>query len=161
MRHDNDTIPREGEHMNIRKYASAALVTLAMTGCATPGPQPGEIEIRRGVIEQITAVQIQSNHHQGVGAVVGGLAGLGIGSLIGGGTGRDVAMIVGTIGGALAGNEVQKKHDRPVPGQQIIVRAANGVLVAVTQPVGPSLQVGQRVFIEGNGDGARVVPTEF
>lgn len=146
--------------MNIRKYATAVLVTLAAAGCAAPGPQPGEIEIRRGVIEQITAVQIPSNHHQGVGAVVGGLAGLGIGSLIGGGTGRDVAMVVGTIGGALAGNEVQKKHDQPVAGQQIIVRASNGVLVAITQPAAANLRVGQRVFIEGNGDAARVVPQQ-
>ncbi|MGB2815920.1 MAG: glycine zipper 2TM domain-containing protein [Burkholderiaceae bacterium] len=146
--------------MNIRKYASVVLVTLGLASCAAPGPQPGEIEIRRGVIEQITAVQIGTNHHQGVGAVVGGLAGLGVGSLIGGGTGRDVAMVVGAVGGALAGNEVQKKHDQPVPGQQIIVRTSNGVLVAVTQPIGPNLRVGQRVFIEGNGDGARVVPQQ-
>ena len=66
--------------------------------------QPGEMEIRQGVIEQMMPVQIQSNHHRGVGAIVGGLGGLGIGSLIGGGTGRDVAMVVGALGGALALN---------------------------------------------------------
>ena len=146
--------------MNIRTWAGGVLVALALAGCATSGPQPGEVEIRRGVVEQVTAVQIPSNHHQGLGAVVGGLAGLGVGSLIGGGTGRDVAMVVGTLGGALAGNEVQKKHDQPVAGQQIIVRTTNGVLVAVTQPAAQSLRVGQRVFIEGNGDGARVVPQQ-
>lgn len=142
--------------MNLSKYASIVVVTLGLVACATPGPQPGEVEIRQGVIEQITPVQISSNHHQGVGAVVGGLAGLGIGSLIGAGTGRDVAMVVGTVGGALAGNEVQKKRDQPVPGQQIIVRTTNGVLVAVTQPAQADLRVGQRVYIEGSGDGARV-----
>ena len=146
--------------MNIGKWAASAVTILGLAACAAPGPQPGEIEIRRGVIEQITAVQIASNHHQGVGAVVGGLAGLGIGSLIGGGTGRDVAMVVGAVGGALAGNEVQKKHDQPIAGQQIIVRTTNGVLVAVTQPVGPSLRVGQRVYLEGNGDATRVVPQQ-
>jgi len=92
--------------------------------------------------------------------VVGGLAGLGIGSLIGGGTGRDVAMVLGTIGGAVVGNEVQRKHDRPVLGQQIIVRTNNGVLVSVTQPASAALRVGQRVYIEGGGDGARVVPQQ-
>ena len=146
--------------MKIGKIGSIVVLTLALASCAVPGPQPGEIEIRRGVVEQITAVQIQSNHHQGLGAVVGGLAGLGVGSLIGGGTGRDVAMIAGAVGGALTGNEIQKKHDQPVPGQQVIVRTTNGVLVAVTQPVGPSLRIGQRVYIEGNGDGARVVPQQ-
>jgi len=144
--------------MTVRTITASLVVAFALAACATPGPPPGEVEIRRGTIEQITAVQLQSNHHQGVGAVVGGLAGLGIGSLIGGGTGRDVAMVAGTIGGALVGNEVQKKHDQPVPGQQIIVRTSNGVLVAVTQPVNAGLRVGQRVYIEGNGDGARVIP---
>ena len=145
---------------NFLKQVSAALVVLTLAACAAPGPQPGEIEIRRGVIEQITSVQIDTNQHQGVGAVVGGLAGLGIGSLIGGGTGRDVAMVLGTIGGAVVGNEVQKKHDRPVLGQQIIVRTSSGVLVSITQPASASLRVGQRVYIEGNGDGARVVPQQ-
>jgi len=145
---------------NVLKQFSAALVVLTLAACAAPGPQPGEIEIRRGVIEQITSVQIDTNQHQGVGAVVGGLAGLGIGSLIGGGTGRDVAMVLGTIGGAVVGNEVQKKHDRPVVGQQIIVRTSSGVLVSITQPASAALRVGQRVYIEGSGDGARVVPQQ-
>lgn len=144
--------------MNIRGCASSVLFAMALAGCATPGPQPGELEIRRGVVEQISAAEISSSHHQGVGAVVGGLAGLGLGSLIGGGTGRDVAMVVGTIGGALAGNEVQKKHDKPVAGQQIVVRTSSGVLVAITQPGQSGLRVGQRVYIEGSGDSARVLP---
>jgi len=138
--------------------ATLLIIVLGLSACASPGSQPGEMEIRQGVIEQISSVQLPSNHHQGVGAIVGGLAGLGIGSLIGGGTGRDVAMVAGTIGGALVGNEVQKKHDQPIPGQQIIVRTARGVLVAVTQPVNPSLRVGQHVYVQGNGEGARVTP---
>jgi outer membrane lipoprotein SlyB len=145
----------------MRRIASSALAcvfALGLTACATQGAQPGEMEIRRGTIEQINATQIQTNQHQGVGAVVGGLAGLGIGSLIGGGTGRDVAMVAGTIGGALLGNEVQKKHDQPIPGQQIFVRTNSGVLVSITQPTNAALRVGQRVYIEGSGEGARVIP---
>ena len=134
-----------------------ALVLLA--GCAsTGGNQPGEMDIRSGVIEQIENVQIDSNHHRGVGAVVGGLSGLGIGSLIGGGTGRDVAMVVGAVGGAVAGNEVQKKHDAPKPGQRIIVRTTGGVLVSITQPPYPGLMKGQKVYIEGNGEDSKVRP---
>jgi outer membrane lipoprotein SlyB len=136
----------------------ALAVIFLVSACATPGPTPGAVEIQRGVIEQITATQIPTNHHQGLGAVMGGLAGLGIGSLIGGGTGRDVAMVAGAIGGAVVGNEVQKKHDKPIAGQQIIVRLSSGVLVQITQPVGPSLRVGQRVYIEGSGENARVIP---
>jgi len=105
-------------------------------------------------------VQLESNHHRGLGAIVGGLGGLGIGSLIGGGTGRDVAMVAGALGGALLGNDIQKKHDQPVQGQQIIVRVRSGVLVSVTQPVDPNLRTGQRVYIEGSGEGARVIPQQ-
>lgn len=144
--------------LQLSRFFLALTLTALLAACAAPGVQPGEMEIRRGTVEQITGVSIQSNQHQGIGAVVGGLAGLGIGSLIGAGTGRDVAMVLGTVGGALAGNEVQKKHDQPIPGQQIIVRTTNGVLVSVTQPINPAIRMGQRVYIEGNGDGARVIP---
>ena len=101
----------------ISSYISAMALALTLAACAAPGGQPGEMEIRTGVIEQITPVQIGTNHHSGVGAVVGGLAGLGIGSLIGAGTGR----------------------------------------VSVTQPTNPNLNQGQRVYIEGSGEDARVV----
>lgn len=141
----------------VSSYTFAGFLALMLTAGQATGQQPGQTEIRQGVIEQITLVQIQSNHHRGIGAIVGGLGGLGIGSLIGAGTGRDVAMVVGTLGGALVGNEIQKKHDQPLPGQQIIVRVKSGVLVAVTQPTDPNLKIGQRVYIEGNGEGARVI----
>ncbi|MGB2815921.1 MAG: glycine zipper 2TM domain-containing protein [Burkholderiaceae bacterium] len=144
----------------MRKLVRWFFAALLLGGFSLPllAQTPGELEIRQGVIEQITATQTQSNHHRGVGAVVGGLGGLGIGSLIGGGTGRDVAMVVGTIGGALLGNETQKRYDQPQSAQQVIVRVRSGVLVAVTQPVDARLRVGQRVYIEGSGEGARVVP---
>ena len=139
-------------------YARANVLVLALAVIPVLAQQPGEIEIRQGVIEQITQMNLPTNHHRGLGAIVGGLGGLGIGSLIGGGTGRDVAMVAGALGGALMGNEIQKKRDQPEPGQQIIVRLRNGVLVQITQPANPGLQVGQRVYVEGNGEGARVVP---
>ena len=141
----------------IVSYFSALALGLILTACAVPGTQQGELEIRSGVIEEINWVQIESPHQSGIGAVVGGLTGLGVGSLIGGGSGRDVAMVLGAVGGAFAGNEVQKKYDQPVQGQQIIVRGNNGVLISVTQPVNPNLYKGQKVYVEGNGEGARVV----
>jgi len=142
----------------VRCYGLATLLAFVLTAGQAFAQQPGEMEIRQGVIEQITEVQLPTNHHRGLGAIIGGLGGLGIGSLIGGGTGRDVAMVAGTLGGALLGNNVQKRYDQPVPGQQIIVRVKSGVLVEITQPADQSLRIGQRVYIEGNGEGARVIP---
>ena len=69
-------------------YLFAGLLALMLTAVQAFGQQPGDMEIRQGVIEQITEVQLQSNQHRGVGAIIGGLGGLGIGSLIGAGTGR-------------------------------------------------------------------------
>ena len=142
----------------LSSYAFASLLALILAGGQAFGQQPGEMEIRQGVIEQITQMDLPTNQHRGLGAIIGGLGGLGIGSLIGGGTGRDVAMVAGTLGGALLGNEVQKRRDQPEPGQQIIVRVKSGVLVQITQPLNPNLRVGQRVYIEGHGESARVVP---
>lgn len=143
---------------SLRSFGHASLFALVAAGCAAPPTTYEPPEIRQGVIEQITPVNLPSNHNQGLGAVLGGAAGLGLGSLIGAGTGRDVAMVAGAIGGAIVGNEVQKNNAQPIPGQQIIVRTGSGVLVAVTQPMGPYLQVGQRVYLQGNGENTRVIP---
>ena len=137
----------------------AVLCSAWLAGCAAPGPSPGEMEIRTGTIEQITMTEMKSNHDAGLGAIVGGIAGAGLGSLIGAGTGRDVAIAAGAILGAVGGNYAQKQYyDKPQPAQQIYVRLANGVLVEVTQPVNPSLFQGQKIFLEGSGQDARVVP---
>ena len=144
----------------LSSYSFVVLLAFALIAGKASAQQPGEMEIRQGVIEQITETQLQTNQHRGLGAIIGGLGGLGIGSLIGAGTGRDVAMVAGTLGGALLGNNVQKRYDQPTPGQQIIVRVKSGVLVQITQPLDPNLRPGQRVYIEGNGEGARVVPQQ-
>ncbi len=127
-----------------------------IAGCAAPSQAP--VEIRQGRIEQITMVQLEHPHQLGVGAILGGLGGAGIGSLIGGGTGRDVAIAVGAIAGAVGGNYAEQKYAEKKPGQQIVVRLNSGVLVVVTQPVNPALRSGQRVYVEGTGANASVVP---
>jgi len=135
--------------------ALALFVTLGLTACAPTTPS-APLEIRSGVIQQISVTQIASSHDAGVGAVIGALGGLGVGALIGSGTGKAVAMVLGAVGGAVGGNEIQKHYDKPVAGQQIFVRTSSGVLVTVTQPTG-NLHVGQKVYIEGAGTEARVV----
>jgi outer membrane lipoprotein SlyB len=142
----------------------AVLGVLALVGCGSTGGggmmggSPAPVEIRTGVIEQITDTTVKSEHDKGVGAIIGGIAGAGLGSLIGAGTGRDVAIAAGAIAGVIGGNVAQNKFfDKPEPAQLIIVRLTSGVLVAVTQPPNPSLARGMRVYIEGQGHEARVV----
>lgn len=146
----------------ILSWLSLTLMTVLISACSAVGSTDGgagEIEIRSGKIEQISLTQMQTNHDSGVGAVLGGLGGLALGSLIGGGTGRDVAMVAGALAGAAGGNYAEKKkYDQPVEAQQIIVRVSSGVLVSVTQPINPSLAKGSKVYIQGSGNDARVVP---
>ncbi|MFL8988481.1 glycine zipper 2TM domain-containing protein [Pseudomonas sp. QLc11A] len=146
----------------ILSWLSVTLMTVLISACSAVGSTDGgagEIEIRSGKIEQISLTQMQTNHDSGVGAVLGGLGGLAVGSLIGGGTGRDVAMVAGALAGAAGGNYAEKKkYDQPVEAQQIIVRVSSGVLVSVTQPINPSLTKGSKVYIQGSGNDARVVP---
>jgi outer membrane lipoprotein SlyB len=134
-----------------------ALSLGACAGAGGGGYQAPE-EVRQGVIEQITPVQIDSDKKLGVGAIVGGIAGAGIGSLFGAGTGKDLMIAAGAISGAVGGQYMENKYDKPKPGQQIVVRLSSGVLVVVTQPEDPSLQPGQRVYVEGSGQSAKVVP---
>jgi outer membrane lipoprotein SlyB len=146
----------------IASWLTVTLLGLVLGGCAAVGAGgggAGEMEIRSGKIEQITQTQMQTNHDSGVGAILGGIGGLGLGSLIGKGTGRDVAMVAGALAGAAGGNYVEKKkYDQPVDAQQIIVRTHSGVLVQVTQPINPMLKKGMNVYVEGAGNEARVVP---
>ena len=49
----------------------------------------------------------------GAGGLMGGIAGAAIGSTIGGGTGTAAAMLLGTIGGAIVGNNIEANGQRP------------------------------------------------
>ena len=148
-------------------YAQCIAFTaaLVLAGCGSTGGgmmgggSPPPVEIRTGVVEQVTATEVKGTHDQGLGAIVGGIAGAGLGSLIGAGTGRDVAIAAGAIAGAIGGNVAQNRlFEKPQPAQQVIVRLSSGVLVAITQPPNPAIARGMRVYVEGQGHDARVVP---
>jgi len=87
---------------------------------AAQGHQSEVIEIWMGVIEQITSVDLPSSHHASVGEIKG------FGGLVDVGTERGVSMALDTLGGAFASNEIQKKHDQPIPGQEFIVHLSSG-----------------------------------
>lgn len=140
----------------------AMIITVSLAGCAGGGMggSSAPAEIRQGRIEQITAVELDHPHQIGVGAILGGVGGAALGSLIGAGTGRDVAIAVGAIAGAAGGQYAQNRYQSRQPGQQIVVRLNSGVLVVVTQKSNPALFVGQRVYVEGSGPDATVLPQQ-
>ena len=144
---------------HVGKLLTATVIALFLTACASPGGNaPSDVEIRTGTVAQVNLTTVKSNHDQGVGAILGGIAGAGIGSLIGAGTGRDVAIAAGAIAGALGGNYAQQKfYDQPQAAQQVFVRLQSGVLLSITQPVNPNIVPGARVYVEGTGIDARVI----
>ena len=145
----------------------ALLAATTITGCANSDVYSGDVytkdrakqvqTVSYGTIISTRPVKIQADENSLVGTIGGAVVGGLLGSTVGGGTGRDVAMVLGSIGGAVAGQAIQQRYDKPVQGQQIIVRTTSGVLVSISQPTNPNLRKGEKVYIEGSGEDARVV----
>jgi outer membrane lipoprotein SlyB len=127
--------------------ASAAL----LGGCAYPEPYPvydRPVVAQRteyGVVEAIDLYHPGSRAPIGLGAIIGGVAGGIIGHQFGGGSGNTAATIVGALGGAAVGNEVERSNaaDR----YRVIVRLDSGGTLGLDQVGQGELRVGDRVRI--------------
>lgn len=99
-----------------------------------------------GVVESVTPVK-KKGQGTGVGAVAGGVLGGVVGHQAGGGTGKDAMTVIGAIGGAVAGNEVEKRA-RAETVYQVQLRMDDGSKRTLTLG---SAQVakGDRVAVEG------------
>jgi outer membrane lipoprotein SlyB len=131
--------------------ASALFAALALTGC---GPQPTYQVVqspppaRVGTVESLREV-VEQKDPGGAGLIVGALAGGGLGSLVGGGTGRTVATVVGAVGGAYAGNQIEKSQTQVV--YQIGIRYDDGSWATIRQSVPTGLRIGDRVRVTDYG----------
>lgn len=79
-----------------------------------------------------------------MGAVGGGLVGGLLGRQMGGGHGRDAMTVLGAIGGAVAGNAIEK-NEKKVRTYQIAIRFADGSTRLVTQDNAPIWRIGEKV----------------
>lgn len=79
------------------------------------------------------------------GAVVGGL----VGNQVGDGRGKDVATVVGVVGGAFAGNAIEK-NAKKTKRYDIVVRMEDGSERTLSQVTDPMLVNGQKVKIEND-----------
>ena len=82
----------------------------------------------------------------GVGAVAGGVVGGLIGNKVIGGT---AATAIGAVGGAVAGNNLERNHREGVAGYHVNVRLDNGVTRTFDQTQVGGLHVGDRVRVQG------------
>ncbi|MEP7057681.1 MAG: glycine zipper 2TM domain-containing protein [Caldimonas sp.] len=82
----------------------------------------------------------------GVGAVAGGVVGGVLGHEVFGGT---AATAIGAVGGAVAGNNLERNHREGVAGYTVSVRLNNGGSRSFSQTQVGGLHVGDRVRVQG------------
>ena len=100
-----------------------------------------------GVVETVIETE-KPGDGSGVGIAGGALGGAVIGKQFGNGRGQDALTILGAIGGAIAGHQVEKKV-RATKVYEVRVRMEDGSIRSVNQTTAPSWRSGDRVRLEG------------
>lgn len=98
-----------------------------------------------GVIESVREIE-KKGEGSGLGAAVGGVAGGLLGRQTGGGRGKDVMTVLGAIGGAFAGNAVEK-NVKTAKSYEIAIRFDDGSSRLLTQDNPPAWRPGERVRV--------------
>ena len=69
---------------------------------------------------------------------------------MGSGSGKDAATVVGIVGGALIGNEIEKRQQSAPDFIRVAVRFDNGTQRSFDYAQAVDLRVGDRVRVEGD-----------
>jgi outer membrane lipoprotein SlyB len=91
---------------------------------------------------------ITETHASGVGAVAGGALGGVLGHQFGKGDGKKAMTVLGAVGGAVAGHQVEKAHNAKVVGYRVQVQLDNGETRTFEPKELDGLKVGDRVRVE-------------
>lgn len=127
--------------------------TAARTTVAKAEPAPAhEVCLTCGVVVSVKAVTVQGQE-TGVGAVGGGAVGALVGSQVAGRGNHTVGGLLGAIGGALIGHQVEK-HARQATAWDVRLRMDDGTERTLRQS--RAWRVGERVDV--NGQTLRALP---
>jgi len=99
-----------------------------------------------GVVLEVNVTE-EEGKGSGVGVVAGGVVGGLVGNQVGQGTGRDLATIAGVVGGAFAGNKIEKQAKK-TKSYDITVEMDDGSERVYRQATVPDMVKGQKVKIE-------------
>ena len=102
-----------------------------------------------GVVEAVNEVTVEPKGSGG-GAVTGGIVGGIIGNQIGKGATRDIATLLGAVGGAYAGNHIEKTV-KDAKRYDVIVRFEDGSTRTFSSDTPPAWQSGDRVRLQNGG----------
>ncbi|HCQ47298.1 MAG TPA: hypothetical protein DIW53_11155, partial [Achromobacter sp.] len=96
-----------------------------------PAPAPAQQACQScGVVETIRQVQVpvKDNSDHLVGTIGGGVVGGVVGNQFGGGSGKTALTVLGAVGGALAGREVERniRQQQTVTHYELTVRMSDG-----------------------------------
>ena len=84
----------------------------------------------------------------GAGAVIGGVLGAVVGNQFGHGAGRAGMTGVGAVGGAIAGNNLERNHREAITGYRVSIRLDNGSTRSFQRTQIGALHVGDRVRLD-------------
>jgi outer membrane lipoprotein SlyB len=98
-----------------------------------------------GTVSAVNVVE-RKGEGSGVGAVAGGVVGGLLGNQVGGGNGRTLATVAGVAGGALAGNEVEKRY-KSEHRYQVAVNMDDGTTRHFTYEAAPGYEPGDKVKV--------------
>lgn len=99
-----------------------------------------------GVVQEVKEVEVKGDG-SGLGAVAGGVVGAVVGNQFGHGTGNTVMTVAGAAGGALAGNEIEKRA-KTKKRYDVAVRMADGSMKTVSFEAEPTWRSGDHVRLE-------------
>ena len=120
-------------------------VVIALSGCRDALSSMFSKCDACGTIESITPRRVQGDTSGG-GAVAGAIIGGVVGHQFGSGKGNDAATVVGALGGAVAGNEIEKSQKRYTV-YDLTIKMEKGDVRHVTVASRENLRPGERVEI--------------
>jgi outer membrane lipoprotein SlyB len=130
-------------HKHVAAKAKAPAAQTASAEATAP-PSPSSCT-NCGVVENVESFT-EKGPASGGGAVAGGLLGAIVGHQIGNGRGKELATVAGAVGGAFAGNAIEKNANQ-VTRYHVGVRMNDGTQQLFTLNAPPSIAVGDHVLI--------------
>lgn len=107
----------------MKKIIASVLFMLSLVGCAVVPTTP----VKQGMVIGIQNTTVAVNDPNLAGAAIGGVAGGVLGHQVGKGRGKTAMTVLGALGGAAVGSQVNAQ--KLVPGYAITVRGNDGEVV--------------------------------
>lgn len=101
-----------------------------------------------GIVLAVNVIEVEGKG-SGVGVVAGGVVGGVVGNQVGQRSGNDLATIAGVIGGAFAGNAIEKKNKK-TKSYDITVKLDGGSEHTYRQATDPDMVKGQKIRIQND-----------